>query len=240
MLRKLVRLGERVAGVQKSGDLRRFPVTVSRSYSMFYTVTLSATLWFFDKGKTDDKILFIDARNVFTQIDRAHREFSPEQVSNLAVISHLRLGKRDRLMQLVDRYFRQGMEKLAEKAKRENSKRTQIDRQVKALKATLEEVRSAEAFFVHVGWLQERFPEARYEDVTGLCKLATPEEVREQDYSLNPGRYVGVVIEEDGKTEEEFLAEILGLNAELERLNGEAHLLEGIIGHNGRQLVGDE
>jgi type I restriction enzyme M protein len=133
---------------------------------------------------------------------------------------------------------------LIEKAKQENGgKRTQIDRQVKALKSTLEElhreVKSAEAFFAHIRWLQERFPAASYEDVTGLCKLATQAEVQEQDFSLNPGRYVGVVIEEDGKTEEEFMAEILDLNVELARLNEEAHLLEGIIGHNIKQLAGD-
>ena len=89
-------------------------------------------------------------------------------------------------------------------------------------------------------WLQERFPEAKYEDVTGLCKLAMPEEVKDQDYSLNPGRYVGVVIEEDGKTEEEFIAEILDLNRELEKLNREVHQLEGIIAHNVKQLAGEE
>jgi len=49
--------------------------------NMFYTVTLPATLWFFDKAKADDRILFIDARNNFTQLDRAHREFSQEQIS---------------------------------------------------------------------------------------------------------------------------------------------------------------
>ena len=322
--------------------------------NMFYTVTLPATLWFFDKGKSDDKILFIDARNVFTQVDRAHREFSPEQVSNLAVISHLRRGNRHRLIKLVDRYFQQGMEKLienwvqvepvsqqliavledetddtkgkeaalafvkswegldtlktqyqnyrdryplaaspsdsedsqtiedrnlaqhqlseafepffvdlhtglkqldktvraheamlAERAKQAGTqKRSQIDRQIKALKMTLEElhaeVKTAESFFAHIRWLQERFPEAKYEDVTGLCKLATPEEVKDQDYSLNPGRYVGVVIEEDGKTEEEFIAEILDLNRELEKLNREVHQLEGIIAHNVKQLAGEE
>ena len=72
------------------------------------------------------------------------------------------------------------------------------------------------------------FPKAEYEDVTGLCKLATPEEVKEQDYSLNPGRYVGVVIEEDGKTEEEFVEEILSLNAELLELNKQAAALESV------------
>ena len=114
---------------------------------------------------------------------------------------------------------------------------------LKELKSTLEtlheEVKSAELFFNHIQWLQERFPHAKYEDVTGLCKLATLAEVKEQDYSLNPGRYVGVVIEEDGKTEEEFIEEILGLNQELEKLNQEVHLLEGIIAHNMKEIAGD-
>jgi hypothetical protein len=60
--------------------------------NMFYTVTLPATLWFFDKDKADDRILFIDVRNVFTQIDRAHREFSDEQIKNIAIISQLHKG----------------------------------------------------------------------------------------------------------------------------------------------------
>jgi type I restriction enzyme M protein len=59
-------------------------VVVSIGPNFFYTVTLPCTLWFFDKGKTktDRKknVLFIDARHIFTQIDRAHREFSPKQV----------------------------------------------------------------------------------------------------------------------------------------------------------------
>jgi type I restriction enzyme M protein len=142
----------------------------------------------------------------------------------------------------LDKTIRAHETALAEKAK-EEGKRGQIDKQVKTLKATLErlhtDVKSAESFFIHIRWLQERFPKAEYEDVTGLCKLATPADVKEQDYSLNPGRYVGVVIEEDGKTEEEFIEEILSLNQELEKLNQEAHLLEGIIGHNVKKLMGD-
>ena len=142
----------------------------------------------------------------------------------------------------LDKTIRAHETALLEPAKREkNGKRTQINRQVKSLKTTLEElhseVKSAESFFGHIRWLQERFPAARYEDVTGLCKLATPEEVKEQDYSLNPGRYVGVVIEEDGKTEEEFVAEILDLNQQLAALNQEAHQLEGVIAHNVKQIA---
>ncbi len=82
--------------------------------NMFYTVTLPATLWFFDKAKTDDRILFIDARNIFTQIDRAHREFSEEQIQNIAIISQLHKGRRDKFVHLVDRYFAAGMERLIE------------------------------------------------------------------------------------------------------------------------------
>ncbi|NJK93456.1 MAG: N-6 DNA methylase, partial [Blastochloris sp.] len=77
------------------------------------------------------------------------------------------------------------------------------------------------------------------EDVTGLCKLASPVEVAEQDYSLNPGRYVGVVIEEDGKTEEEFIEEALSLNKEVESLTKQAQQLQNVISTNVSALAGD-
>ncbi|MCK5196813.1 MAG: N-6 DNA methylase, partial [Spirochaetales bacterium] len=80
--------------------------------NMFYTVTLPATLWFFDKDKQDNKILFIDARNIFTQIDRAHREFNEEQIQNIAVISKLHGGDRTSFIELIDGYFEKGMEGL--------------------------------------------------------------------------------------------------------------------------------
>jgi type I restriction enzyme M protein len=70
--------------------------------------------------------------------------------------------------------------------------------------------------------------------------LASTEDVKEQEYSLNPGRYVGVVIEEDGKTEEEFVEEMLGMNEELEKLNAEAKELEKVIGRNIRLIAGEE
>ncbi len=306
--------------------------------NMFYTVTLPATLWFFDKGKKDDRILFIDARNIFTQIDRAHREFSDEQIQNIAVISHLRKGNRGKFVRLVDDYFKSGMERLNEnkemvepvskqllevlddetgkatvgelmkqwaaldklklkyeqysqkygseksiekknKAQQQlreafnpfftalhdglkqldkivrqhekqqaeealaNGKRAAVDRKVKALKEALEElhgeVKNAEMFYQHIHWLQERFPNAEYEDVTGLCKLAGPADLKEQEYSLNPGRYVGVVIEEDGKTEEEFVDEIVSHVEEFERLTGDAHKLEKEISKDLRILAGE-
>ena len=65
--------------------------------NMFYTVTLPCTLWFLDKGKkkTDrkDKILFLDARHTYHQIDRAHRDFLPEQIEFLSNVVRLYRGE---------------------------------------------------------------------------------------------------------------------------------------------------
>jgi type I restriction enzyme M protein len=76
---------------------RSVDVIVSVGPNMFYTVTLPCTLWFFDKGKRTgeraDRILFIDARKIFNQIDRAHRDFLPEQVEFLANIVRLYRGE---------------------------------------------------------------------------------------------------------------------------------------------------
>jgi len=65
--------------------------------NFFYTVTLPCALWFFDKGKHDtdrkDKVLFIDARHTYHQLDRAHREWKPEQVEFLSNIARLYRGE---------------------------------------------------------------------------------------------------------------------------------------------------
>ena len=59
-------------------------VMVSISSNFFYTVTLPCTLWFFDKSKGEseraNQVLFIDARHIYQQVDRAHREFTPQQI----------------------------------------------------------------------------------------------------------------------------------------------------------------
>ena len=73
--------------------------------NMFTSVTLPATLWFFDNAKTKkDEILFIDARNIFTQIDRAHRKFSDEQIKNLGIITRLYEGKTEDFNALLKEY----------------------------------------------------------------------------------------------------------------------------------------
>ena len=66
--------------------------------NFFYTVTLPVTLWFLDRGKRgterEDQVLFIDARRVFRQIDRAHRDWLPEQIEFLANIARLYRGEK--------------------------------------------------------------------------------------------------------------------------------------------------
>lgn len=173
--------------------------------NMFSTVTLPATLWFFNKQRTrKDEILFIDARNIFTQVDRAHRKFSDEQIRNLAIISRLYEGDSDAFWALVEEYKRDGKQE-------------------------------------HVDWLLERWPDGEYRDVIGLCKVAKLEGedgIIDQDYSLNAGRYVGVVIEDDGMTEDEFRTEMLTLNTELQSLTQEANGLYADIQKNINDLFG--
>ena len=93
-----------------------------------------------------------------------------------------------------------------------------------------------------IDWLTERFPDGTYRDVIGLCKAAKldgEDGIIDQDYSLNAGRYVGVVIEDDGITEAEFRETMLGLNAEFEALNDEAKELEAQIAGSIRTLFGE-
>ena len=195
--------------------------------NMFSSVTLPATLWFFDKHKpqTDKKneILFIDARNVFTQVDRAHRKFSDEQIKNLGIITRLYHGDTAAFAALLAEY-QEAMTAAPETAEDKETKtkaywQTQID------------------------WLTERFPDGEYRDVIGLCKAAKldgEDGIIDQDYSLNAGRYVGVVIEDDGMTEAQFKETMLGLNAGFESLNDEAKKLEAQISLNLRGLFADE
>ena len=167
-------------------------VMVSVGSNMFHNVTLPCTLWFLDKGKknTDrkDKVLFLDVREIYTQIDRAHREFTDEQIEFITNIVKLYRGEKPE--------YKWGSKK-----------------------QTL-----------------EKFPDEKYQDVKGLCKVATLEEIEKQGWSLNAGRYVGVA-----KTEVEdyvFEDKLKELNTELEKLNSESKDLEEKIAQNIKKLLG--
>jgi len=81
---------------------------------------------------------------------------------------------------------------------------------------------------------EKNFPKNKYTDIPGLCKVTTLEEIREQNYSLNPSRYVGVT--EKAEDDFDFYEKLEELNEELEVLNAEARELEEKIGENIQQL----
>ena len=208
--------------------------------NMFSSVTLPATLWFFDKEKAKSKnkneILFIDARGTFTQVDRAHRKFSDEQIKNLGIITRLYEGDTKSFKDLMAEYVTlkknaptiKDVDKLEEEAKANKDKNFDA-----------KSINTKEYYQKQIDWLNERFPNGKYEDVIGLCKVAKldgEDGIIDQDYSLNAGRYVGVVIEDDGMTEDEFKEKILSLNKEFNELSAEVVELEKEINCDINQL----
>ena len=82
---------------QKLIEARAVDVMVAVGPNMFYTVTLPCMLWFFDKGKAKtkraDTVLFIDARHIYRQLDRSHRDWTPVQISFVANLVRLYRGE---------------------------------------------------------------------------------------------------------------------------------------------------
>ncbi|HRG59983.1 MAG TPA: class I SAM-dependent DNA methyltransferase [Bacteroidia bacterium] len=220
--------------------------------NMFYTVTLPATLWFFDKSNagTEHKILFVDARNIFRQVTRALREFTEEHIQNIATIFRLFRGETERLTALMNKYKAQAdyyanqaaaqlkiVEQLKKEKPKEDKELKRWEKQVEEAEKQYKALHDQQLYFeTQIQWLNERFPNGVYEDVTGLCKAATFAEIEEQDWSLNPGRYVGVVIEEDGLTEEEFISEMHLRHTTLSELTKQSNNLSSIILENIHSL----
>jgi len=85
-------------------------VIVSIGPNFFYTVTLPCTLWFFDRGKPSerkDEVLFLDGRNIYHQVDRAHRDFTPSQIEFLSNIVRLYRGKKPEAEKGSDELFKE-------------------------------------------------------------------------------------------------------------------------------------
>lgn len=169
-------------------------VIISTSPNMFFTVTLPVTLWFLDKSKKgtarEDEILFIDARHIFHQVTRAHRNFTPVQIELLGNIVRLWRGKG---------------EELAAGSAPEMARLFGVD--------------------------------GSYQDILGLCKVAKHAEIAAQDWSLNPGRYVGVAPGEQVE-DEDFRERLEALQEELEGLNTEAAWLQNVIAKNVAEVLG--
>jgi type I restriction enzyme M protein len=102
-------------------------------------------------------------------------------------------------------------------------------------KEAVEQLKKVHYFHKQAHWLHERFPEAKLRDVEGLVKLVDMSELKANDWSLTPGRYVGVVpeVEDEDFDFEEALRDI---HVELQDLNTEAVELAGTIAKNFEEL----
>lgn len=188
---------------QKLVETGAVDVMVSIRSNFFYTRTVPCVLWFLNRAKKTveqkDRVLMIDARNVYRKVTRKINDFSPEQEQNLLAIVWLYRGETKRYKELLAEYRKNGEDEAAD-------------------------------------WLEERFPDGKYCDVEGLVKAVTREEIAANDWSLTPGRYVGVAETDDG--EEDFAERFAALHEELRALNAEAAKLAKKIDANFKELMG--
>ena len=331
-------------------------VMIAIRSNFFYTRSVPCELWFFDKNKPEgkrDKVLMLDARNVYRQVTRKIYDFSPEQMKNLTSIVWLYRGQNKRFLSLVAEYmdtavreaeetfkplegFKKGIDTLMNVMKpflsslsendahgetladlkesqevfgkdieafhdavksanaawtyagrdneglrrfseviapvagksrelggqtdqtyrlafrlielcekrlnaRENDfwAKKEINQSKRPLdekrKTCVEQLRQVRYFYRQVRWLQERFPEAELCDVEGLVKLVGIDEIEKNDWSLTPGRYVGVAPEEVDENFD-FKETMHGIHAGLQELNAEAVELAKRIAGNFEEL----
>jgi len=167
-----------------------------------------------DARNRSDTVLFIDARHVYRQVDRAHREWTPAQIGFLANLVRLyrgealdfTLGGDEAKAKLLETFGGTGEKNSAiPKSKTLNSQPSTLN-------------------------------SPRYRDVPGLCKAATLKEIEAQGWSLNPGRFVGVAAGE-AVSDEDFKEQLETLNEELETLNVAARKLEATIASNVTEIL---
>ena len=246
----------------RTGDV---DVMVSVGNNFFYTLSLPCSLWFFDRNKNAeirDKVLFIDARNYYTVVDRTLNEWTEWQLRNLQAIVHLYRGETDKYKSLIKDYWtaihehvdkhdgmawresdmsfekalgilnseeslykelikRQQTELKSTKGKKEKDELKSL---ISANEAELELTLATKAMVTEAVWLVSKFgEEGKYENVLGLCKIATIQEIEEKNYSLTPGAYVGVAEQEDDGVD--FHERMNEIHVELAKLNQEANVL---------------
>ena len=231
-------------------------VIISVANNFFYTKSLPCSLWFFDKGKPEelrDKVLFIDARNYYTVVDRTLNEWSDWQLKNLNAIVWLYRGEVEKYRALLAEYRAElgGELSFAEiKAQLQNEVKTKRDeakaaveqaerREKKSVQARHdEEIAKLEvrlAIAKEADWLYDKFGKGNYQDVPGLCKIADRKTIlEEKGCSLTPGAYVGVApVEDDGVDFAQRMAEI---HQELLSLQAESNVLMDAISKNLEEM----
>lgn len=294
-------------------------VMMSVGNNFFYTKSLPCSLWFFDKGKPEalkDKVLFIDARNYYTVVDRTLNEWSQWQLKNLNAIVWLYRGEVDKYKSLIAEYIQKirnsvkiivdvqtgtlesemmpefyressaHARKLQQKADEitnlsncaeieqmlddflrlqkmaatkfasylEENKMKAVEKQLIAsrarrgparvywyvkelneiLDAHEQTIRACVAVVKEAHWLYEKFGEGEYRDIPGLCKVATREEIKEKNYSLTPGAYVGVAAAEDDGVD--FAQRMAEIHRELLTLQAESNELMQTISQNLKEM----
>ena len=349
--------------IVQTGDV---DVMIAIRSNFFYTRTVPCELWFFDRAKLaerKDKVLMLDARNIYRKVTRKIYDFSPEQMKNLSAIVWLYRGQQARFLALVRDYlgsictesaaipamltgfettlsnlqarytglikdvethpqldaekkqvladavaelldvakpyetdrikllieldgFREKItnalpeandqqhatrqafdpiaaamrglikqvdllyklatrvadlagELVADAAVAEAYDRRAASRLLKQLdeerKAAVEQIKQTVYFHRQVVWLQDRFPKAELQAVPGLVKLVDRQEIEAADWSLTPGRYVGVApLEED--EDFDFEVALRDIHTELADLNKEAAELAAKIQANFEEL----
>ncbi len=350
----------------ETGDV---DVMIAIRSNFFYTRAVPCELWFFNRDKPkahDDKVLMLDARNVYRKVTRKIYDFSPEQEQNLLAIVWLYRGETERYLELVSDYLERVVEEgegcFSWKEEEENEKETiqplpefiealrglfkvlvpflkeqpetgpqaeiwgefkkeqklfvkdveafeksvgkagdqwedapdtnaaliKLTQQFEPLAETsrdlikqtdllyklasrlietcekecdakenalwgrknitrahkvtdaarqeaVEQLKEVRYFWRQAHWLTERFPEGKLCDVEGLVKLVSIEEIKANDWSLTPGRYVGVAPEEED-ADFDFEETLREIHVELEDLNGEAVKLAATIKKNFKEL----
>ncbi|MDT3675520.1 class I SAM-dependent DNA methyltransferase [Microcystis wesenbergii] len=330
---------------QKLIETGTVDIMIAIRSNFFYTRSVPCELWFLNRGKPaelQDKILMIDARNIYRKVNRTINDFSPEQLQNILSIVWLYRSESKRFIDLVVGYcqsidreyqgsiallqnYREHLDKLTESLEKfynlidekdgtwlelrtaselfkddmdkyagfapisynaddletlheavrcyheysefsrdlgkqadlvnkllgraieraekdlgaRDSKLWWNSRELNTLRKeadtsrqnAIEQLKSVRGFYRHAHWLLERFPDAKLRDVEGLVKVVDREELQANDWSLTPGRYVGVSPEEEdeGFDFEETLREI---HLELNDLNSEAIRLADEIAKN--------
>ncbi|PKP61930.1 DNA methyltransferase [Candidatus Atribacteria bacterium HGW-Atribacteria-1] len=332
-------------------------IMISIRSNFFYTRTVPCELWFLNKSKPaelKDKVLMIDARNIFRKVTRKIYDFSPEQLQNILSIIWLYRGENKRFHDLVVNYISATLNEATQSitptqdyetvfaklnkefqpflatlskdgkqaetvkeladclqayigasqtfAKLSQEKSTWLEKQnqeiiklndafkeleplaeennkliketelmyrlanrlidvclntyntkesdkwntreISNLKKQVEEARDTAVnqlklvryFYHQAEWLVERFPEGKLHDVEGLVKLVDKAELKENDWCLTPGRYVGVAPEEEDP-DFDFGETMRTIHAELEGLNEQATGLAKKISENFKKLV---
>ncbi len=311
----------------KSGDV---DIMIAIRGNFFYTRSVPCELWFFDKDKPDnmqDKVLMIDARQIYRVLSRKVYDFSPEQMQNINAVVWLYRGQTERFLSLIENYQKNAlihyetelyntlaeyvnaltfpakyipitkhkgaafgeicgaftdkcdaiskvmsfpiveietalanhtvMIKLSEQVPsiikmgnglfKEVSEKADaiapeagVDVDLKKL-AALKDKFNAEmkrlAYLIRQSdWLLSRFPEGKLVDVEGLVKLVDHAEIEENDWSLTPGRYVGVAPEEED-LDFDFDEVMQNIQFELTKLNSDAVSLAALIQSNFENLA---